>query len=124
MTVYVDRARFLGLLRSSNARAGIGKRRTRFEVGQVKERMPVNLRAQFEGSMSGGDEATALTRWCVPGVGRGELLVDRDVLGRLIASAEPWSPPPPPDVAQRQAAARARLRALRPALAPVQAKLL
>jgi hypothetical protein len=124
MTTYVDRSRFLALLRSSNARAGIGRRRTRFEANQVKARMPIKLRAQFLGSMSGGDESTALTRWYVPGVGRGELLVDRVVLGKLVASAEPRSPPPPADVAQRQDAARARLRDLRPALAPMQAKLL
>lgn len=113
MDVYVDRKKLDGLAKGAIHRTRQGRLLTDLTHELIYARMPEGSRARLLGTVSGGDDSHTISRWAIPGIGRRELLVDRAKLGQIIASAEPWSPPPPPDVAARQALGRQRLRELR-----------
>lgn len=125
MDVWVDRKKMDGLIQGAVKRSGSGRLLTTLTHDQLYARMPEGLRARFLGTVSGGDDEMACSIWGIPGIGRRQLIVKRSKLAEVIRHAEPWSPPPPPDVQERQAAARARLRQLRPqAAGPGQLSLL
>jgi hypothetical protein len=117
MDVWVERTRLAQLIGRQDTvrRSFSGKPLTDLTADLVKARMPDGTRARFLGTMSGGDHSHAVSSWAIPGIGRRTVTVDRVTLSTVLAQAEPWSPPPPPDVRARQAAALARLRSLRPA---------
>lgn len=116
MDVWVERTRLAQLIGRQDTvrRSYSGKLLTDLTADRIKARMPDGLRARFLGTMSGGDHSHSVSSWFIPGIGLRTITVDSATLSTVIAQAEPWSPPPPPDVADRQAEARARLRALRP----------
>lgn len=114
MDVYVDRRKMDGLIQGAVKRTTSGRLLTTLTHDLLYAYMPEGHRAKLIGTMSGGDDETTCSVWVIPGIGRRQLIVKRSKLAEVIRQAEPWSPPPPPDVAARQAEARQRLRALRP----------
>lgn len=109
MKVFVTRQRLDGLLKGAIKHSRSRRPLTDLTHDRLYDRMPANQRALLLGTISGGDETHSVSRWLIPGIGRRELIVARDVLAKVIQEAEPWAPPPPPELAARQSAARARL---------------
>lgn len=129
MDVWVERTRLAQLIGRQDTvrRTFSGKLLTDLSADLVKARMPDGTRARFLGTMSGGDHSHAVSSWAIPGIGRRTITVDRVTLAGIIEHAEPWEPPVPPEVADRRAAALARLRDRRglaaPEVEPTQASL-
>jgi hypothetical protein len=109
MDVYVDRKKMDGLVKGAVRRTRSGRLLTDLTHELLYARMPEGSRARLLGTVSGGDDVHACSVWAIPGIGRRQLYVDRAKLGATIRTAEPWSPPPPPELAARQAAARLEL---------------
>jgi hypothetical protein len=114
MDVWVDRKKMDGLIQGAAKLSLGGRPLTTLTHGLLYARMPEGQRAKLLGTTSGGDDEWSASVWVIPGIGRRQLYVKRAKLAEVIRSASPWSPPPPPEVAERQAAARARLRSMRP----------
>lgn len=124
MDVWVTRKRMDGLIEGS-AKAYGSRPFSTLSHDQLYDRMPEKLRAKLLGTISGGDDEWSVSLWAVPGIGRRQLIVKRSTLGKVIREAEPWTPPAPPEVVDRRAAALAALRAARgiPLAEPEQASL-
>lgn len=80
-----DRRRLAALV-GSNAvvrRSSSGRLLTTLTKDQVMAQMPTGARAVLLGTMS-GDETHVTSRWAIPGVGRRELIVERNKLAEII----------------------------------------